>query len=65
MEQTGSSMDAVSQGALLANSSHVLLYSLIVRLLYFFPRVKQMEGSTRWMCPGAHGASENPLHDLV
>lgn len=30
-------MDAVSQGALLANSSHVLFYSLIVRLLYFFP----------------------------
>lgn len=29
-------MDAVSQGMLLANSSHMLLYSVIVWLLYFF-----------------------------
>ena len=37
-------MDAVSQGTLLANSSHMLLYSLIVWLPHFFP----MELS-RWM----------------
>lgn len=37
-------MDAVSQGTLLANSSHMLLYSLIVWLLYFFP-----EELSRWM----------------
>lgn len=44
VEQTCRSMDAVSQGMLLANSSHMLLYSVIVWLLYFFP--KEL---SRWM----------------
>lgn len=44
VEQTCRSMDAVSQGTLLANSSHMLLYSLIVWLLYIFPKE-----FSRWM----------------
>lgn len=44
VKQTCRSMDAVSQGTLLANSSHMLLYSLIVWLLYIFP--KEL---SRWM----------------